>query len=763
MQYVIKKRVAYSFLSLSLLLMTAFSNKSSESAKKVSDVQIESRLDKLIGQMTLEEKVGQMTQVTLDVISAEENKILKEPHEIDTAKLRKAIISYNVGSVLNVCSHAFTREHWYEIISAIQTMAREKSRLHIPILYGIDAIHGASYTLKATLFPQEIGLAATFNPQLVEQAASITAYETRASYIPWNFSPVLDLGRQPAWPRFWETFGEDVFLAKTMGSAMIHGYEGDDISDKYKVASCLKHYMGYSAPVSGKDRTPAWIPENYIREYYLPTFEAAIKAGAHSIMINSGEINGIPVHADHHILTDILRNELKFKGIAVSDWEDIKRLYTIHHVASTPKEAVKMAVMAGVDMSMVPLDFTFYDYLLELAKDGEVPQARIDQAVRRILRVKMELGLFEHPYYPLTDYPKFGSEEHRLVSLNAARESITLLKNENSILPLPKTSKVLVTGFAANSMRCLNGGWTYTWQGQLTDKYAAYKSTILKAIQAKVGDKNVMYAEGTSYDSLKDINNALQLAKSADYIVLCLGELSYTEQMGNISDLYLPDVQVEFAKKLAATGKPVILILAEGRPRIISKFADEMKGILQAYLPGNEGGLAIADILFGDVNPSGKLSYTYPRYPNDIIQYDHKYNEDSNDPSSSNTRFNPQFPFGFGLSYTTFSYGNLKMSNTIFGTQDQLQFYVDVTNIGKMKGKEVAQLYISDLIASITPPVKRLRGFDKIELEPGQTKTVTFNISKTDLAFVDKELKWVTEPGDFEASISNLKVKFTIK
>ncbi len=763
MMSIVKMRIAFPLMALSLLFISAFSDKNTKQEEKLSAARIEMRIDKLIGQMTLEEKVGQMTQVTIDVISVVENGQIKEPHETDTAKLRKTIVDYHVGSILNVAGHAYTRAHWFEIISAIQSMATQKTRLHIPVLYGIDAIHGVTYTEKSTLFPQEIGLAATFNPQLAEQAASITAYETRASYIPWNFSPVLDLGRQPAWPRFWETLGEDVFLAKTMGSAMIRGYEGDDISNKYKVASCLKHYMGYSAPVSGKDRTPAWIPENYLREYYLPTFEAAIKAGAHSIMINSGEINGTPVHADYHILTDILRGELKFKGIAVSDWEDIKRLYTTHHVASSPKEAVKMAVMAGVDMSMVPLDFSFYEYLLELAKDGEVPQSRIDQAVRRILRVKMELGLFEHPYYPATDYPKFGSEEHRLVSLAAARESVTLLKNENGILPLPKTAKVLVTGFAANSMRCLNGGWTYTWQGQLTDKYAAYKSTTLESIQAKIGAENVMFAQGTGYDSLSDMNNALRLAQSSDYIILCLGELSYTEQIGNINDLYLPDAQVEFAKKLAATGKPVILVLTEGRPRIISRFADAMKGILQAYLPGNEGGLAIADILFGDVNPSGKLSYTYPRYPNDITPYDHKYTEDSRDLATSNTSFYPQFPFGFGLSYTTFSFANLKISNTTFGMTDQLRFSVEVTNTGKVKGKEVVQLYVSDLIASITPPVKRLRGFDKIELEPGQTKTVSFEITPADLAFVGRDLKWITEPGEFEASISNLKGKFSIR
>jgi len=475
-------------------------------------------------------------------------------------------------------------------------------------------------------------------------------------------------------------------------------------------------------------------------------------------MICSGDVNGIPVHADHHILTDILRDELQFNGIAVSDWEDINRLYTGHHIASSPKEAVKMAVMAGGDMSMVPLDLKFADYLIELVKEGEVPISRIDEAVSRILRVKVELGLFEKAYYPTSDYPKFGSEEFRMVSLEAANESVTLLKNEKNILPLSKKAKVLVTGFAANSMRCLNGGWTYTWQGHLTDEYASYKSTILEAIQEKIGKANVLYAEGTKFDSLTDNNKAVQLAKSADFIILCLGELSYCETPGNISDLNLPDAQVQFAKQLAATGKPVILILAEGRPRIIRDFADNMKGILMAYLPGNEGGLAIANILFGDVNPSGKLPITYPRFSNDLVNYDHKYTELLND-----SKYNPQFPFGFGLSYTSFTYSNLKMDKVDLLLDDQVNISVDVTNSGKLKGKEIVQLYISDLVASITPSVKRLRGFEKIDLEPGQTKTVNFNISTHDLAFVNSDLKWLTEPGDFEVSVDNLKGKFSIK
>jgi len=731
--------------------------------KNENAAEIEMKIDKLIGKMSLEDKIGQMTQVAVDVISITDEKGIVEPHRVDEAKLRKAIVEYHVGSILNVANHCYSREHWLEIIQAIDRTTREQTILQIPVLYGIDAIHGVTYTEKSTLFPQQIALAATWNPEMVEQASSITAYETRASCIPWNFSPDLDLGRNPIWPRMWETFGEDVYLASTLGNAMVKGYEGSNIADKYKVASCLKHYMGYSFPLTGKDRTQAWIPENYLREYFLPPFAAAIKAGAHSIMINSGEINGTPVHADHHILTDILRGELGFKGIAVSDWEDIKRLYTLHHVAVSQKEAVKMAVMAGVDMSMVPMDFSFYDYLLQLANEGEVPMTRIDEAVRRILRVKIELGLFGHMYYPSTDYPKFGSEEFRLCSQEAARESVTLLKNENKLLPLPKNSKVLVTGFAANSMGCLNGGWTYTWQGQLTDKYAEYKSTILEAIQAKIGTENVLYAEGTHYDSVSNINEVLELAKKADYIVLCLGEHSYTEQMGNINDLYLPDAQVEFAKEIAGTGKPVVLLLTEGRPRIISKFAGLMKGILLAYLPGNEGGLAIADILFGDVNPSGKLPYTYPRYPNDLSLYDHKYNEDSKNPATSNTSFNPQFPFGFGLSYTSFSYSGLILDKTRILRDEPIKISVDVANTGAIKGKEVVQLYVSDLYASISPPVKRLRGFEKVELNPCQSKTVTFSLRAKDFAYVNRDSKWITEPGVFEVEIGGLKKMFEIR
>ena len=738
-----------------VLLLSGFKNPSGKTVNQSTS--LDKKIDKLISKMTLEEKVGQMTQVTLAVVSKGTVENPTMPQQIDAAKLKEAVLKYHVGSILNVINHAYSRTHWYDIQKQIRDVA-EQSRLKIPVLYGIDAIHGANYTLGATLFPQEIGMAATWNPAMMEKDASITAYETRASAIPWVFSPVLGVGRQPAWPRLYETFGEDVYLATVMGKATIKGYEGNAISSKYKVASCMKHFLGYSFPLTGKDRTPALIPERYLREYFLPPFAAAVKAGAHTLMINSSIVNGIPVHANHHFLTDILRNELHFKGIAVSDWEDIEKLYNTYHYASSNKEAVKIAVMAGVDMSMVPNDFSFAHYLVELVKEGEVPMWRINQAVKRILRVKFQLGLFDHMYYPAKDYPEFGSKASQKQSLRSAEESVTLLKNKDQVLPLPKKQvKVLVTGFAANSMEALNGGWTYTWQGHKTDQYTKDKNTILDAIQQKIGKQNVMYAEGTLYDKALDDTQALQMAQKADYIVLCLGEMAYTENPGNINDLYLPDNQVAFAKKLASTGKPVILVLAEGRPRLISKFADQMKGIVMAYLPGNEGGNAIANILFGDVNPSGKLPITYPRYPNSLETYDYSYTE------LKQHDYNPQFPFGFGLSYTTFSYTHLKTSTDTISGDQQVTISVEVKNTGKRAGKEVVQLYIGDLYASIIPPVKRLRGFDKIDLKPGETRTVQFVISKKDLSFVNSKLKRVTEPGAFEIHIGKLTRKFYVQ
>lgn len=714
---------------------------------------IDKKVDALIAKMTLEEKVGQMTEVTLDVVS----KSNANPHQLDADKLKEAIMKYHVGSILNVSGFAYDREHWHDVISTIQTAA-DKDRLKIPVIYGIDAIHGVTYTLGSTLFPQEIAMAATFNRDIVHHAGEITAYETRASYIPWNYSPVLDLGKSPLWPRIYETFGEDPYLVKTMGKAIITGYQGNDVGDKYHVAACMKHYLGYSYPLSGKDRTPAWIPDRYMREYFLPPFAEAVKAGAKTIMINSGEINGVPIHASKYMLTDVLRGELHFDGIAVTDWRDIQYLHDRHHIAATQKDAVMIAVNAGVDMSMVPYDYTFFTYLVELTKEGKVPMWRINQAVHRILKVKYELGLFERPVGNPDDYPKFGSDEFRSVSLQAATEAITLLKNTNNVLPLKKNIKVLVTGPTANTMRSLDGGWSYNWQGDMADKLAKGKNTILKAIEQKIGKDNVTYQPGAGFDKLQNIDDAIAAAKNSDVIVLCLGELSYTENVGNIDDLNLPVAQTQLALELAKTGKPIILVLAEGRPRIVTEAESHSAATLMAYFPGNEGGDALANIIFGDANPSGRLSITYPKFPNSLNNYYRKNLENGNPDDSHG--YNPLYEFGYGLSYTTFSYSNLKLSKPDLKDGETLTVTVDVKNTGQLEGKESVLLYTSQMYASISPDYKRLRAYDKIDLKSGETKTVTFKLTPADLAFVNDVSKTVTEAGEFKLQIGDQSVNF---
>jgi len=718
-------------------------------AQKTADP-IDKKVDVLLAKMTLEEKIGQMTQVTL----AEIVQTGGDPAapQIDMAKVREAITKYHVGSFLNVTAGATSRETWYKIISDIQKAAGE-DRLKIPVIYGIDAMHGMNYTTGSTLFPQEIGMAATFNPALAEREAAITAYEVRASYIPWNFSPVLDLGRNPLWPRIYETFGEDPYLAAIMGAAVIKGYQGNDVGDKYHVAACLKHYLGYSFPLDGKDRTPAWIPDRYMREYFLPTFAEAIKDGAKSIMINSSEINGVPVHSSKYLLTDVLRGELHFKGIAVTDWQDIKYLHDRHHIAATQKDAVMIAVNAGVDMSMVPYDYSFCRYLDELVKEGKVPMSRINEAVKRILRVKYELGLFDHPVGNPDDYPKFGSPEFSAVSLKAATESITLLKNTNNILPLKKDMKVLVTGPAANTMRALDGGWSYTWQGDLSDKFAPEKNTILKAIIQKIGKDNVEYQPGAAYYDATDIDAAVKAAKKADVVILCLGEPSYAENVGNIDDLNLPAAQTQLADALAQTGKPIVLVMAEGRPRIMTEADSKSAATIMTYLSGNEGGNALADILFGDANPSGKLPVTYPRYANALVNYYRKNLENGN--SDDAHGYNPLYEFGYGLSYTTFAYSNLSLSSATLKDGETLTVTVDVKNTGSCEGKESVLLYTSELYASISPDTKRLRKFDKIDLQPGEMKTVTFKLTPKDISFINDVSQRVTEAGEFKIQIGD--------
>lgn len=756
------------------ILFSVLSSVNAQENQGKNNSPIASQAEEILSEMTLEEKVGQMTQVTLDVIGEGENRYSSyEPFNLDEALVRKAVGEYKVGSFLNTANNrALTRKKWYSIISRIQEINAEENKLDIPIIYGVDEIHGATYTVGATMFPQQIAQGASRNPALVERGAAITAYETRASGIPWNFSPVLDLGMDPRYSRMWESFGEDPYLVSELGVAMIDGYEGknNDIGDPHHLASTLKHFLGYHAVTSGKDRTPAYIPESALREYHLPPFKAAVDAGAHTIMVNSGIINGIPVHANQELLTELLKKELGFEGIVVTDWADIENLHRRDRVAESDKEAIKMAINAGVDMSMVPYEYErFVDNLIELVKEGQVKESRIDDAVRRILKVKIALDLFENPVTHYEDYPKFGSEEFETAAYDMAAEAITLLKNEKNILPLEKDSRVLVTGPNANSMRTLNGAWTYSWQGEKTPEFAQSYNTILEAVENEIGKENVKYVAGVQYveggkyyeDEKLDFKKAIAAAEEVDYILLAVGENSYTEKPGDLNDLYLSDNQTELAQALAETGKPVILILNEGRPRLISKFEKKVPAIVQTYLPGNFGGDALADILFGDVNPSGKLPYNYPRYPNALIPYIHKPSEEQTKAEgvyNYEADYNPQFHFGHGLSYTTFEVKDLQLDNHVISTNGSLNVKVKVTNTGDRAGKEVVELYTSDLYATqITPDVKRLRGFKKVFLEPGETKTVSFTLDAEDLAYVTHSGKSIIEPGQFKIIIQDLE------
>ncbi len=717
---------------------------------------INKKVKDLLSQMTLEEKIGQMTQVTIQAVSKQQGTATQH-FEYDINKMKEAIIKYHVGSLLNVYDVALSVNYWHKLITEIQNIATKETRLKIPILYGIDAIHGANYTTGATLFPQAINMAATFNSDLVKKEGEITSLEVRASGIPWNFYPVLDLGRQQLWPRLWETYGEDVYLDSKMGENYIEGAQGNDMSDKDKVAVCLKHYAGYSFPIDGKDRTPAWISERMMQEYFLPPFEKAVETGAQSVMVNSSEVDGIPGHSNYHLLTEVLRGQMKFKGFVVSDWQDIERLYTRDKVADSPEDAVKMAVMAGVDMSMVPYDFSFYNYLLKLVKDGKVPMKRIDEAVSRILRVKIMLGLFENPYPDENLKSQFASKESDQVNLQAAEESIILAKNESNILPLSKNAKVLVTGPTANMLSVLNSGWTITWQGNEEALYPKNKPTVLKAIQEKINSENVKYVQGTNFNSEINIDEAVNAAKDVDDIILCLGEHAYCETPGNINDLTLDTAQLKLAHALIETGKPVILVMIEGRPRTISNITKDVKGILLAFLPGMDGGEAISNILFGDANPSARLSVTYPKFSNDLIHYDYKPLE-----ASEGNQFDPQWSFGFGLSYTNFSYSNLRLEKNEIKKGEEIKISVDVKNTGSRKGKDAVLLYLNDEYASVSRPVKQLKRFTKIELNPDETKKVEFTLNDYDLSFIGRQNIRIVEPGKFKIFVGNLSSEFTL-
>ena len=754
-----------------LLLFFSCTNQNS-----VSD--IDKKADDILSKMTLEEKVGQMTQINLTVIAKGPNKWSSSfPMEIDEKKANKALVDFKVGSVLNTINNTAQKPSvWFKNISKIQDIAMKNTNLGIPVIYGIDAIHGTTYTDGATMFPQQITTAASWNPENAYNMALVCAYETRASSIPWNFSPVLDLGLDPRFSRQFESFGEDPLMVERFGVEMIKGYQGlnNDISNKYSVAACMKHFVGYHATISGKDRTPAYIPDNVLKEYHIEPFKKAIDAGAKTIMINSGLINGLPVHADYNLMINVLRNELGFEGVILTDWEDIRKLHDRDKVADSQKEAVKMAINAGIDMSMVPYEYeNFINNLKDLVNEGEVSIERIDDAVKRILKLKLELDLFENPVTNYEEYSDFGSKKHHQLAYKAASESITLLKNNNNILPIKGNPRILVAGPNGNNMRTLNGAWTYSWQGDLTDQFAGEFNTIYEAIANNYGKNNVKYVSGVSYkengsyyDMVEDnINLAVREAKNSDYVVLCLGESTYTEKPGDLNDLTLHHLQLKLAKELAKTGKPIILILNLGRPRLISDIEALMSAVVNVYLPGNFGGDALSDIISGNVNPSGKLPYTYPLYPNSLLPYYYKPSEVQNNAQGAYNyvgEVNNLYDFGFGLSYSEFVYSNLKINKEEFNSSDTIKVSVNIENTSEIDGFETIQLYSSDLYASITPDIKRLRDFSKIEIKAGQTKTIIFDLPVDNLAFVNLNNDYIVEPGKFKLTIDKLSKEITV-
>ena len=733
-----------------------------------SDPVIEAHIQKWLKKMTLEEKIGQMCEITIDVVSDFEAS-KKNGFTLNPAMLDTVIGKYKVGSLLNVpLSVAQKKEKWAEAIKQIQDLSMKE--IGIPCIYGVDQIHGTTYTLDGTMFPQGINMGAAFNRELTEKAAAISAYETKAGCIPWTYAPVVDLGRDPRWSRMWENYGEDCYVNAEMGKASVRGFQGSDPNHigEYNVAACMKHYMGYGVPVSGKDRTPSSISRSDMREKHFAPFLAAIRQGALSVMVNSGVDNGMPFHANRELLTEWLKEDLNWDGMIVTDWADINNLCTRDHIAATKKEAVKIAINAGIDMSMVPYEVSFCDYLKELVLEGEVPMSRIDDAVARVLRLKYRLGLFENPYWDIKKYNKFGSEEFARVALQAAEESEVLLKNEGNILPLAKGTKILLAGPNANSMRCLNGGWSYSWQGHLADQCAGAYNTIYESLCNKYGKENIIYEPGVTYAPYKndnwweenqpEIEKSVAAASRADVIIACIGENSYCETPGNLTNLTMSENQRNLVKALAATGKPVILILNQGRPRIINDIVPLAKAVINVMLPGNYGGDALANLLAGDANFSGKMPFTYPKYINALANYDYKPCENMGQMGGNynyDSVMDVQWEFGFGLSYTTYSYSNLKVDKTSFTADDVLTVSVDVTNTGKVAGKESVLLYSKDLVASSTPDNIRLRNFEKIELNPGETKTVTMQLKGSDLAFVGYDGKWRLEKGDFKLKCGN--------
>ena len=749
--------------SLFAFTIAACSIQAAPATAIAKDAKLEQQVEATLSKMTLEEKIGQMTELAIDVLGG----FVDGEFQLDEAKLRKAIAEYKVGSFLNAPGPvAQDKDKWQEIIGTIQSMSMKE--IGIPCIYGLDQNHGTTYTLDGTLFPQNINLGASFNPDLAYEAARVTAYETRASNCPWTYSPTVDMARDPRWSRVWENYGEDCLVNSIMGSTAVRGFQGDDPNHipADRIATSVKHYMGYSLPRTGKDRTPAYIPVSELREKCFAPFKECVEAGALTIMVNSGSINGVPVHSNYELLTKWLKEDLGWDGMLITDWADINNLYTRERIAANKKEAIQIAINAGIDMAMEPYDLNFCTLLKELVEENKVPMSRIDDAVRRVLRLKYRLGLFEHPNTPTQEYPLFGSKEHAELALRAAEESEILLKNQNNILPLAKGKKLLVTGPNANSMRCLNGGWSYSWQGHLADRFAGKYNTIYEALCNKFGSEYVTLEQGVTYkpegayteENEPEIEKAVAAAKNVDIIIACIGENSYCETPGNLTNLTMSENQRNLVKALAATGKPVILILNQGRPRIINDIVPLAKAVVNVMLPSNYGGDALANLLAGDANFSGKMPFTYPKYINALANYDYKPCENMGQMGGNynyDSVMDVQWEFGFGLSYTTYSYSNLKVDKTSFTADDVLTVSVDVTNTGKVAGKESVLLYSKDLVASSTPDNIRLRNFEKIELNPGETKTVTMQLKGSDLAFVGYDGKWRLEKGDFKLKCGN--------
>ena len=741
-----------------LSVVCAFMSCYAVSAKQqIAPIQSEQDIDAYVSKMSLEEKVGQMTELVIDVIGHWEN----GNFVLDQDKLERVFLKYKVGSILNAPGPvAQTPEWWQQTIRTVNDYAIRGCG--IPCVYGLDQNHGTTYTLGGTLFPQNINLGASFNPELARQAATITAYETRAANCPWTYSPTVDLSRDPRWSRVWENFGEDCLVNAVMGSTMVEGFQGKDARqiDRYHIGTSIKHFMAYGVARTGKDRTPSYVPEYELREKHFAPFKACVEAGATSVMVNSGSVNGLPMHVSAKYLTTWLKEETGWDGMLITDWADIDNLWKREMVAANKKDAICMAINAGIDMAMEPYDLSFCDLLMELVREGRVSMSRIDDAVRRILRMKLRMGLFQQPDTDLKDYPKYGSAEHTKAALDAAVETMVLLKNKGNILPLAKNSKLLVTGPNAHSMRCLNGGWSYTWQGKDADKYAADKNTILEAMQQRFGQEHIIYEAGVTYhnegqyweENEPQIDRAVAAARQADIIVACVGENSYAETPGNLDDLALSENQRNLVKALAATGKPVILIINGGRPRLIADIEPLCNAVVDILLPGNEGGNALARLLAGDENFSARMPYTYPRHSAALTTYDFRVSEQTGTMEGVydyNAQIDVQWPFGFGLSYTTFEYSNLRVDKPVFHDGDMLTVTVDVRNTGSRAGKESVLLFSRDVVASIVPESRRLRAFQKIELQPGQQQTVSFKLPARDLAFVGADGQWHLEPGLF--------------